>query len=39
MLRNGLNVIEMPITTEQERLVTVVMANDMRMFGQFCESL
>ena len=33
MSRNDLNVIEMPMTTGQERLVTVMMANDMRMFG------
>ena len=39
MSRNGLNVTEMSMTIGQERLVTVVMANDMRMFGEFYELL
>ena len=39
MSRNGLNVTEMSMTVGQERLVTVVITNDMRMFGQFCELL
>ena len=39
MSRNSLSVTEMSMTIEQERLVTIVMTNDMRMFGQFCELL
>ena len=39
MSRNSLNVTEMSMTIGQERLVTIVMTNDMRMFGQFCELL